>query len=393
MKRKRSRRGQRILDVKVKFKPPPKPDYVEKEIADLVVSYFSGQTEWRQLQFMLLGYPHNVRKFEDLDIQRESDHEIDITKLLKNESLKEKIRKREDAKLQKYMDFLDLDRDSVRYDKAQKHLESWHANGANKTDKQFEGYYVKKYIENDRPNRRRKKKRKKKNSKTEIKVLDVGEESAIIKIRTTTPIIKKRKTKPLICFETKKNILAGIDNDFVYSYFGNDIKFIVTQASKHEKDVIEVAKIIDEMLPGFAYENVMRELKYKNLALIAKVKNKVVGGMFFKNHGMFIEIILMAVRSGLQFGGVGSRIIDCLKQIMPRRINVIFVKSDMRCKPFYKKNGFTENVSIHSRFLKGLILKTTKSVSMECYRSEGGFAQYSELKKRRQFLLNVVYAI
>jgi len=72
----------------------------------------------------------------------------------------------------------------------------------------------------------------------------------------------------------------------------------------------------------------------------------LVGCLLFCVHDTYAELLLMAVKKDLQCGGVGSRLIDILKVIVPRTTHSIYVRSDVECVSFYLKNGFTPRVSI-----------------------------------------------
>ena len=142
------------------------------------------------------------------------------------------------------------------------------------------------------------------------------------------------------------------------------------------------------MLPNLPEKYVKKQFKNENLVIMAKDHKHVLGGLVFRNHEMYIELVLMAVRNDIQFKGVGSRLIDYLKSIIPTHIGCIFVKSDLKCTKFYKKNGFTMYLTLPKKFLDKFIFKTDGSVSMECHRSDGGFLSYNKLKEKNSFLLN-----
>jgi len=102
----------------------------------------------------------------------------------------------------------------------------------------------------------------------------------------------------------------------------------------------------------------------------------------------FVELLLLAVKATHQrVRGIGSRLVDLLKELTPSDIPAVFVDSDYRAIAFYEKNGFTTNMTLPWRFTDGdekSIWDTTYSLRMECTRAAGRFPTREDVRENRQ---------
>lgn len=148
----------------------------------------------------------------------------------------------------------------------------------------------------------------------------------------------------------------------------------------------------------YQFEKLKKEKKIektdgRKLILIATKRNTndVVGALLYREHCLLMELLLMAVKSKNQVDGVGSILIDTLKFLVSRYTTIIYVKSDMKCIPFYEKNGFVKNIYLVDEIINCKFWFTTESISMECRRYDChddnfDFLLYNELKKQRNKL-------
>ena len=140
----------------------------------------------------------------------------------------------------------------------------------------------------------------------------------------------------------------------------------------------ECVKLVDKLFANISTEtikNIINNVKSRIL-ICSSLKNdkNIVGCLIFKIHiGLCAEILLMGVEKKIQTKGIGSFLVNGLKKIIPKYTNSIYVKSDLYCTRFYKKNGFTECIRIPSKFTKNIIFKTTESIQMECRREDCNF--------------------
>jgi len=201
------------------------------------------------------------------------------------------------------------------------------------------------------------------------------------------PNISKKFVMPTCKFVKVKSRLFLYDclgdiNTYLYKhhdYFPNIIMGIEYCTDRSfSKNVFDLVNIFQTELPNMTIEyicNIVRDVEARIIICKDNIENKVIGGLVFKNHFLFVEIILMAVMNKKQYGGVGSAMINCLKTLIPSYIHNIYVSSDNRCIGFYLKNGFYKNPLIRKEALRDFIYATDRSTPMECRRETGGFCQ------------------
>jgi len=101
----------------------------------------------------------------------------------------------------------------------------------------------------------------------------------------------------------------------------------------------------------------------------------------------FVELLLLAVKATYQrVRGIGSRLVDLLKELVPASCRTVFVDSDYFAIGFYEKNGFTTNMTLPWKFTDGdekCIWDTTFSLRMECARREGEFPTREDVRRGR----------
>ena len=490
-------KGQRRLKIDLVFTPPSKPSFVSNRMSKLVVNYFKDQTDWRKLQFMLLGYAYNTKNLNDVCKGKIIDPEnVPIDDILENPQIGELIRKRLDAKLQKYMTFRKVQHTPNWYNKGQQLLENWYEKGPTKKDRAFKDSYDQSVLNGSFKLKRGRRKKKKRGGsrgdkgRTQIKIKrkvrkkesiievrrdggyfgkrrkrifrsrssidlsvaqeeDENESGKVVKIiqdsggnisitkkapdvniRITRSArrgnerkkLKRRRSgithgdysfsivqnytpikKRAVRINHRKSLLNIISNDFEYNPFTpterstncniNCVKFIVVPASNSNKDIQAMVDIMDDGLMNMSKKDIQTLIKIENIGIVCKHKedDTVVGGLLFRNYVLYIELLLMAVKPKYRGFGIGAMLIDCLKSLVPKTTQSIFVKSDIYCVRFYKKNGFVGDVNIPSYFLNSFVFNTTQSIAMECRRNDKGvFETYQMLKKRRRFLFDIM---
>lgn len=263
---------------------------------------------------------------------------------------------------------------------------------------------------------------------------------------TTTTMTKKKKKKkkviamtempkPKVCnrffvpkLDTEDNrimvekfphLIEGMhDSHVLFSL--NGVRYEMTFGMmKKYRCVDEIVRIIHEEIPNIPINDIIKAHIRKNertIVLCAEDEetNEIVGGLLYRTHKVypFAELLLLAVTKKYQRArGIGSTLVDQMKELIPPSIYAIFVDSDYRAIPFYEKNGFSENITIPAMFtemyerdltgsifdehddrgteprrnIKQAIWDTTYSVRMECRRIRGEFAlRKSLLMERRE---------
>jgi hypothetical protein len=439
------------------FAPPHKPSHVDEKVHKLFVEYFKSQTEseWQQLQFMILGYPRSVSKLGQLLEKKFRDekgldnpYEIEnllktpIKKLAKMHEVKEMIRKKIDGKLRKYMGYLKdkgiVEQNPDWYDDAQEILEKEYRriSKKRKKSKTFKEFFEKdredtlRYLERLRSENMVKKKKKKKkrikrtkrdrnvvirfnrnvlfannnnnNTKDEVIItrskLDLSNVSIDKLINSRQKPIRRRRTRRKKTNEdededeyfelpapAKKNhqfLYKDLSTSIKYTYPGHEsfpniemsLEFCLRKS--FSKNMCDLTNIINFVLPNIGIRTIYNSIKDPESRILIckdKKRDEVIGGIIFKNHFVFVEIILMGVSEDKQYGGVGSAMLNCLKTLVPSHIHSIYAKSDNRCIKFYKKNGFLENPITPKRFINNIVFISTDSTPMECRREYGGF--------------------
>ena len=211
---------------------------------------------------------------------------------------------------------------------------------------------------------------------------------------------------------TDINPLVTRGFDIIANQLKNLNRKSIDELAERDEETIKITKMWKERNTSSRPQRVTKK-KYETLVqsqklintfgrkqvLIATLKNTddVIGIIMYRQHECFMmEILLMAVRQDYRSKrnnihsikwGIGSFLLDTLKKLTSRNTALIFVKSDLRCVNFYKRNGFVKNIYTSKEIIHQKIWETTESVSMECRlvdckNKNNMFLTYDELKNK-----------
>ncbi len=151
-------------------------------------------------------------------------------------------------------------------------------------------------------------------------------------------------------------------------------------------DIIKTINLFNMLFPNLKADKAIENLVCKKKGIkfiLAKTKTGIIiGSIMFRIHSfpLACEVLLMAVHAKAGGRGIGSFLMDVLKETLPPLIHVIILKADLHsgCIEFYKKNGFTFDTTL--KFGR-VFFDTDNSKHMECRREFGGFAFYKKKNK------------
>ncbi len=132
-----------------------------------------------------------------------------------------------------------------------------------------------------------------------------------------------------------------------------------------------VKDLISTALPKMPSEYIARVVynhNHYNLVIV-KEPNKVIGGICYRPfiERNFIEIVFFAVNGEYQDKGYGRRLMNRLKYFMRDvvKIKYILVYADESAIGFFRKIGFTTNITLYKDTWKGYIKDYSKAKLMQ----------------------------
>jgi len=191
------------------------------------------------------------------------------------------------------------------------------------------------------------------------------------------------------------HLFSGLDRAH-HLFSENGVRYeIVYGMQKYEK-VGRLIDIINTEIPNIPRDAVEKLVtqnrKTTVLCATDESSSTVIGGLIYKTHETvypFAELLLLAVdRRYQRVCGIGTTLVNTMKELLPQSIYTIFVDSDYRAIIFYQKNGFGEDLTIPAKFTeagpKQLIWDTTLSVRTECRRIRGVFPTRESVDESRR---------
>ena len=134
--------------------------------------------------------------------------------------------------------------------------------------------------------------------------------------------------------------------------------------------LITIRNVFVEMLPNMPKEYITRLVLDKNHRSLLLIKhNVVVGGVCFRPWKQgFIEIAFLAIKGVHQVKGYGTHLMNHLKSKMQEEKYLFFVTyADNFAIPYFKKQGFSEFVTMDRDWWAGYIKDYEDSTLMECH--------------------------
>jgi histone acetyltransferase len=132
-----------------------------------------------------------------------------------------------------------------------------------------------------------------------------------------------------------------------------------------------VKELISTALPKMPAEYIARVVYNHNhySLVIVKDPNKVIGGICYRPfvERNFIEIVFFAVNGDHQDKGYGRRLMNRLKHFMRDvvKIKYMLVYADESAIGFFRKIGFTTNITLEKEIWKGYIKDYSKAKLMQ----------------------------
>uniref|UniRef100_A0A146KV88 histone acetyltransferase n=4 Tax=Lygus hesperus TaxID=30085 RepID=A0A146KV88_LYGHE len=123
-------------------------------------------------------------------------------------------------------------------------------------------------------------------------------------------------------------------------------------------------------LPSMPVDYITRlvyDPKHKTLALIKD--NKPIGGICFRSFSSqgFSEVVFCAVRTSDQFKGYGAHMMNHLKEYHIRiKIHNLLTFADKNAIVYFKKQGFSQNVTLDPSVYQGFIKYYDGAIFMHC---------------------------
>jgi histone acetyltransferase len=138
----------------------------------------------------------------------------------------------------------------------------------------------------------------------------------------------------------------------------------------HMVDLINLKNIFSTQLPKMPKEYIVRLVLDRNHhSMCLLKKNKVIGGICFRPFPSqaFAEIVFCAITSSEQVKGYGTRIMNHLKeQVKQQKLEYFLTFADNYAIGYFKKQGFTKQVSMPRERWVGYIKDYDGGTLMEC---------------------------
>jgi histone acetyltransferase len=135
-------------------------------------------------------------------------------------------------------------------------------------------------------------------------------------------------------------------------------------------DLINLKNIFSAQLPKMPPEYIVRlvlDRNHRSMCILRR--NRVIGGICFRPFPTqrFAEIVFCAITSSEQVKGYGTRIMNHLKEhVKTEQIEYFLTYADNYAIGYFKKQGFTKQVSMTKERWKGYIKEYDGGTLMEC---------------------------
>eukprot|EP00668_Euglena_longa_P029223 GGOE01036567.1.p1 GENE.GGOE01036567.1~~GGOE01036567.1.p1 ORF type:complete len:350 (+),score=101.59 GGOE01036567.1:71-1120(+) len=168
--------------------------------------------------------------------------------------------------------------------------------------------------------------------------------------------------------------LPGGEHQLLYCQTVGPTTFIVLRNDGSRKSLVlllQLKQIYSEQLPNMPQHYMLRLLfdKYHQSIMAVAGEQEVIGGITFRDFVQpgFLEIAFCAVRSGHQVRGYGSALMAHLKEHAKRcRLYHILTMADNNAIVFFRKQGFSTDISLSERQWKGFVKEYDGVTLMEC---------------------------
>lgn len=160
-------------------------------------------------------------------------------------------------------------------------------------------------------------------------------------------------------------------------------------------DLVSLKNIFATQLPKMPKEYIVRLVLDRNhRSMCILKKNRVIGGICFRPFPTqrFAEIVFCAITSSEQVKGYGTRIMNHLKEhVKTEQIEYFLTYADNYAIGYFRKQGFTKNVSMPKERWKGYIKDYDGGTLMECRICINEKFNYLDIRKMIQEQREVVY--
>lgn len=139
--------------------------------------------------------------------------------------------------------------------------------------------------------------------------------------------------------------------------------------------LLRLKAVIAKQLPIMQREHIIRLLfDHRHESMVLLVKGEIIGGSCFRLFEGFAELAFLAIRADYQVSGYGSTLISHLKSIsschglgelQERSVRYLFTYADNLAIGFFKKQGFTLNITLPTKYWKGFVKKYDGGTLME----------------------------
>lgn len=164
-------------------------------------------------------------------------------------------------------------------------------------------------------------------------------------------------------------------------------------------DLINLKNIFAAQLPKMPKEYIVRLVLDRNhRSMCILKKNRVIGGICFRifpTQG-FAEIVFCAITSTEQVKGYGTRIMNHLKEhVKTEKLEYFLTYADNYAIGYFRKQGFTQEISMPKERWKGWIKDYDGGTLMECRISQN--VNYLDIKgmvrRQREFLFEKIKTV
>jgi len=193
--------------------------------------------------------------------------------------------------------------------------------------------------------------------------------------------------------------LKNTENSRVNGHQNDALRFVVITNDSTEESLtwlINVKDIFSKQLPKMPPEYIVRLVMDKNHYSLLCIQNcQVVGGVCFRpyNSQRFAEIAFLAVSANHQVRGVGTLLMNNLKQYVKKiHLTHFLTYADNYAIGYFRKQGFTKMISMPRERWHGFIKDYDGGTLMECSISE--YVDYLKIpemiKSQRKSLLDAI---
>ena len=157
--------------------------------------------------------------------------------------------------------------------------------------------------------------------------------------------------------------------------------------------LLEFKGIIEKALPNMGVAHIIRLLwDHRHECILIKENNRVIGGVCFRmfEEAKFAEVAFLAIRQERRVQGFGQKVINRLKnEMQARKVEFLLTYGDNMALGFFRKQGFSEKLTLNKKRWEGYIKEYDGGKLMECkiYPKVDYMKINDIIKKQKQFLI------